>query len=190
MNWLFWVLACPRPSAPAADLPAGYAFELWRPTWLDMVPRGLPLYPFGVWWAVHQTRVFSNREYAVLLIRSGSRVVHRTCVFPGYWPRFPFMAREDLQFGDIWTEPDYRGRGLAAWALGYLVNTFAGSPRRLWYLVEETNRASLRVVRRAGFVCVGRGRRVSRWGLRLLGSFVLDQPTEGAAVIAERGSHA
>ncbi len=80
------------------------------------MPAGVRGVSFYVWRAFHAAHVFANRDYALLVIYDGDRLVHRSCVFPRY-PRFPFMRDDDLQIGDIWTDPDYRGQGLATRAI-------------------------------------------------------------------------
>ena len=80
------------------------------------MPPGMHGVPFGVWWIFHNLHLFANRGYAILVIYDGDRLIHRSCVFPRY-PRFPFMRDSDLQIGDTWTDPSYRGRGIATLAI-------------------------------------------------------------------------
>jgi len=86
------------------------------------------------------------------------------------------MAASDLQIGDTWTHPDFRNRGLASSALKQIVDLFRIPGLRFWYVVEEENTSSIRAAEKAGFVCVGRGRKTARFGLKLLGSYVIEQP--------------
>ncbi|HPM83809.1 MAG TPA: GNAT family protein [Candidatus Anammoximicrobium sp.] len=174
MNPLFFALRCRQTPAEASPLPPGFSGVLWRPSWRQRTPPGLPLLPFAVWWAFHQTRVFANRDYRVFLIYDGARVVHRSCVFPGYF-RFPFMEADDLQVGDTWTLPEYRGQGLARQALRETIRRLGRPDRRFWYLTESNNLPSIRVAQQVGFRLVGEGRRTHRCGLRILGSFELDR---------------
>lgn len=165
------VLATDRPATPA-DVPGGVRVEVWRPTWRAVRPAGAPLLPAVVWWMFHCARLFGNRDYAVIVVRAGGVAVHRASVFPPYF-RFPFMCRHDVQVGATWTEPAHRGRGYARLALEAAVREFAAHDRRLWYLVEESNEASVRVAERAGLRRVGRAVRTAPGGVRLLGQFVL-----------------
>jgi ribosomal protein S18 acetylase RimI-like enzyme len=120
--------------------------------------------------------VFKNRECAALTVSVGGVVVHRTCLFPGYF-RFPFMGSDDLQLGDIWTHPEYRNRGMARFAVAQVLSRVSRPGRKLWYLVQDTNTASIRTAERAGFAVVGRGHRVERFGVRVIGSFQLTSPS-------------
>ena len=137
-----------------------------------LLPEGLPFFPFGVWTAMHHLRVFANGDYGVLVVYDAGRVVHRSGLFPRY-ARFPFMAKEDLQIGDVWTDPHHRNRGLASFAVHELLREKAGPGRRIWYVVEPDNAASIRTIEKAGFALVGHGVRTNRLGLSLLGQFVM-----------------
>lgn len=151
-----------------------YTFKLWRPSALRIVPHGVPTVPFGAWWAMHWLHAFSNRDYSLLLIHDGKTLVHRSCVFPRYF-RFPFMGKRDLQIGDTWTAKEHRGGNLAAFAAQKIFELQRKPGRRFWYVASESNRPSIRAAEKAGFAPAGKGRRVSRWGLKPLGAFVMEQ---------------
>ena len=155
------------------SIDGSYTYEIWRPSVFALVPRGMPLVPFAAWWLFHHSRVFANRDYALFLIHQGGRIVHRSVITPGYF-RFPFMQRDDLQIGDTWTSDDHRGKGLATFALRQITES-GNSGRCYWYVVEERNTASIRVVEKAGFCRVGRGARHPHLGLHLLGTFEIEQ---------------
>ncbi|MBL8210462.1 MAG: hypothetical protein JNK87_07115 [Bryobacterales bacterium] len=154
--------------------PSGYRWSLWKPSGISIAPRGFPLFPFAIWSAFHYLHVFFNRDYQLLLIHHGAQLVHRSVITPGYF-RFPFMHRDDLQVGDTWTDDGHRGKGLATFALKQIASLDVCVGRSLWYLVEEANTSSMRVAEKAGFSCVARGTRGSRFGLRLFGAFHIDE---------------
>lgn len=151
-----------------------YTSRLWTPKRGGIVPLGLPLWPYGVWTAMHHLRVFYGREYGVFLIYHRDRLVHRSCLFPRY-QRFPFMATNDLQIGDVWTDPAHQNRGLASFAIEQILYAKAKPGRALWYVVDAGNFPSIRMVENLGFLRVGVGRRSRRLGLSLLGQFLLEQ---------------
>ena len=151
-----------------------YAYHFWKPSPLSVVPKGMPLIPFAVWWVFHYLRLFSNQGYTIFVIYDGKRLIHRSCVFPGYF-RFPFMGKDDLQIGDTWTAPDHRGKGLALFALQEISRLQKRPGRKFWYVVDESNIPSIRVVEKAGFTKVGEGTRTKRFGLSLLGAYVIQR---------------
>src|SRR5262245_52693364 len=122
---------------------------------------------------MHHLRVFYGREYGVFLIYHRDRLVHRSCLFPRY-QRFPFMATNDLQIGDVWTDPAHQNRGLASFAIEQILYAKAKPGRALWYVVDAGNFTSIRMVEKLGFLRVGVGRRSRRLGLSLLGQFLLE----------------
>jgi len=159
---------------PSAAEPRG--FEIWRPSRREIVPAGLPLFPFGVWWAFHHAGIFRNREYCLFLIRDHGELVHRSVVTPGYF-RFPFMERGDLQIGDVWTSPGHRGKGLAVFAIRKIVEMFARPGRHIWYLVEKNNLSSIKAAEKAGLARYGEGVRKKRFGIALLGYYEMAEKT-------------
>lgn len=172
---LFFHLSAAQAETVSSQLlPPGYRSVSWLPRGLSPKPSGLPWLPFVVWTAFHHLRIFSNRDYAVILILRDGRIVHRSCVFPRYF-RFPFMSAVDLQIGDTWTCESCRGQGLAAYGLAEAIRQFRASARDFWYLCDESNQASLRVAEKVGFRRIGHGFRTKRFGLRFLGSFEIQR---------------
>ena len=150
-----------------------YFSVLWRPSVGSVVPRGVPILPFAVWWLMHHLRLFANRDYALFAVYDGETIIHRSCVFPRYF-RFPFMSREDLQIGDTWTAEEHRGDGIACFALQQITHRLQLPARRFWYVTSHNNHASIRVAEKVGLRKVGEGRRTKRFGIRVIGSFVID----------------
>jgi RimJ/RimL family protein N-acetyltransferase len=168
------VFRCEHATRATIAAPEGYTVELWRPSLVPAVPPHFPRVTYGAWWLFHRASVFHNRDYAAVIIWRGDELAHRLGIFPG-WFRFPFMARDDLQLGDLWTAPGHRGRGLAAVAVRFAMANAASAPgRSFWYLTHAENSASIRTANKAGFSLVGRAVRTRRWGLRLAGQFLLE----------------
>ncbi len=164
-----------RAGAGAIPQPLGYDFELWLPSLSRLLPPGAPRHTYAVWWLFDRVRIFRNADYAVVLARKGTELVHRLGVFPGYF-RFPFMAADDLQIGDVWTSPSHRGRGLAAYGLQFAMEGCRGGRDRVfWYLSHDANVPSLRAATRAGFEHFGTAVRTRRLGVRSLGAYELAQ---------------
>jgi RimJ/RimL family protein N-acetyltransferase len=159
---------CPPASAPA--LPPGLTLEFWRPGRGRLRPPGVPATPFLVWGLFHLLRVFTSRDYAMVLIFERGTLVHRTCLLPAHY-RFPFMAAGDLQAAGIWTHPDKRGTGLGLAALQEVARRHQVGGRVLWYMVREDNLASIRLAEKGGFHFWGNGLKTAMLGIGLLGSF-------------------
>ena len=171
----FYMLEPDAPLRRTPEAPEGLRVTLWRPSILQTAPAGETKRLYLLWWFLHQAHLFANREFSVLAMHDGERLVHRTGVFPRYL-RFPFMTADDLQIGDTWTHPAYRGRGLARFAITDVVRRMRAPGRRFWYLVESGNGASIRVIEQCGFAFLGEGKRRPRWGLDALSVFHLEHP--------------
>lgn len=157
----------------AAQAPALLRLDWWAPKGLDQIgPHGCRSGYAIVWMVARICGLFRSGGFGMMVVRDSQRtVLHRSYVFPPYF-RFPFMESGDLQVGDTWTDPAWRGRGLATLALRAVTTRFAG--RRVWYLTAESNIPSRRCAERAGLALVGTAIRTRRLGLRLLGQFVVD----------------
>jgi len=121
--------------------------------------------------AFHYGWIYETREFCALMFILDGQTVHRSVVFPR-WFRFPFMARTDLQIGNIWTAPAFRGQGIATRAVHEVRRRF-GDQRTLWYLTHAGNAASRRVAEKNRFDLVGTGVRKPALGLNLLGQFTI-----------------
>lgn len=173
VRFLFYRSKASALSSGEVPLPDGFRVSLWRPRVLSIKPAGAPLIWYSLCWLLHQLHVFANRDYCVLLIYSENRLVHRSTIFPRYF-RYRFMGIDDLHVADTWTDPDYRGRGLAPWAIRELVRRLKRRGREFWYVVSEDNLQSIRAVEKAGFSRVGSGTLTRRLGLRFLAYFKID----------------
>jgi RimJ/RimL family protein N-acetyltransferase len=134
---------------------------------------------------VHRLHLFAGSGSGALLIYEGQRVVHYSGFTRRYW-RFPFVADDDFQIGATWTDPPCRGKGLASLALQMVVATLAKPGRRLWYVVEDVNEPSIRVVEKARFTLAAEGTWVRPWGLHWVRPWGLQLP--GAFVIRKKCS--
>lgn len=83
------------------------------------------------------------------------------------------MRESDVQIGDTWTQDAHRGRGLAGLAIR-IACAAAPADGDVWYIVEERNAASIRVIEKEGFELVARGARKPRLGMRLLGYYSMN----------------
>lgn len=149
--------------------------EVWRPSLMHARPAGLPMMPYAIWALFWLFRIFRDPGYSIYLIRDAAtgKVIHRSHIFPR-WLRFPFMKPGDLQIGDTFTDPDYRGNKLAEIALTKIASDLSQEGRTLWYVVREDNASSIRVAEKSGFKVIGKGDRYKRFGSGLLGVFRID----------------
>ena len=158
---------------PGAGPPDGAAFRVWRPAEHGFPPPGSRGRPSNwIWWALQALGLLAEPGLAELTLWRDGRRLHRLIITPR-WFRFPFMARGDLQLGDLWTDPAARGQGLARAAIAEALRLTAQADQ-VWYLVDARNIASARLAESAGFQLHGMGRRTRPLGLDLAGRLRLD----------------
>jgi RimJ/RimL family protein N-acetyltransferase len=162
------------PAGPASALPPKLELRSWRPDTDGHPPRRRRSISNFFWWALAKLGGFSRKGFTELRIEEEGRLLHRLIVTPA-WYRFPFMAADDLQIGDIWTSPDARRRQLAHAAIIEAHHRFGIPGARFWYVTDATNVASGALARSCGYRLVGTGHRTRRLGLRLLGQYVIAQ---------------
>ena len=128
------------------------------------------------WWLIDKAALFARRDFTVVAVCRGDLLLHRLVVTPK-WYRFPFMNERDLQMGQLWTRHGARGQGYARMAIEAVHARFAGQYESMWYLVDENNLASRRLIGRFGYSEAGRGERTAPFGLGALGRFVITRPS-------------
>lgn len=167
------------------ELPGEYDWSIWRPRINRIIPPGTGQFRkrFAARWLIHQLRLFSNRDYQVLLIRhrSSGELAHYSGATGRYW-RWPFMGAEDMQIGDTWTHPAHRGRGLGKFALAVLLKQLARPGRRIWYVVEKDNAPSIAIALGAGMRLAGTGGRTHPRLFRFLHAYELRSTAEPSPV--------
>jgi RimJ/RimL family protein N-acetyltransferase len=180
-RYLFYCFVYGQEDGSASDATAGilsaqYLWTIWRPRLLPALPPGLPgvrlRLRFLFRWMLHRMHLFAGPESGILLIYDRGQLVHYSAFTPRYW-RFPFVANDDFQIGDIWTDPTHRWRGLATFALRTIVAALARPRRCLWYVVRASNAPSIHVAEKVRFTLAAEGTWVRPWGLALLGAYVI-----------------
>jgi len=169
----FYCKTMSNTEQPAPALARDLSVRMWRPA-----SDGLPSYRRAVvknlgWLTLRKLSLFANDNFAEMTIWRGDDLLHRLIVTPG-WLRFPFMREDDLQIGDLWTLPALRGQGLARSAIALAEAHFAADARRFWYVVDEANIASVRLIESCGYKLMGTGRRTAPLRFRFAGAFRIE----------------
>ena len=171
----FYRKAAGDPLTCETALPEGTRIEIWQPSRAGRVPAALDTPVNRIWARFDRFGLFANRNFAVVAVLRGDELLHKLIVTPR-WYRFPFMADDDLQLGGLWTAPAERGRGLARAAMAAAHDHFGTRYGHMWYVVDDTNIASCRLVEACGYTLFGSGVRTAPMGVRALGRFVITAP--------------
>lgn len=144
-------------NALSLGLDDNFRCEVWRPSLRSLWPTGTKV--GRAWrlarWLMHYLHVFATREYSMFVIRKGGRLVHQSAIHPRYF-RTPAMNKDDLMIGNVWTDPQFRGRGLAVYAIQEIVRLKSKPGRFLWYITRK-GKLAVNCLRRKGRVGQGRG---------------------------------
>jgi RimJ/RimL family protein N-acetyltransferase len=161
-----------EPAGPGPSFPPNVELCCWRPDSDGYPPAGRRSISNHFWWALGKVGGFGQAGFTELRVEREGRLLHRLIVTP-VWYRFPFMTKDDLQIGDVWTSPEARRQQLARAAIIEAHHRFGRAGGRFWYVTDATNVASGALARSCGYRLVATGRRTRRFGLRLLGQFVI-----------------
>jgi len=145
-------------------------FVIIKPTIYNVLRFAKNYYPFVSWWLFHHCGVFYNKCFFMIGHFENNQLVHRTCVFPGYY-KFPFMNKEDLQLGEIWTKEDYRRKGLASHAIKYILNLDHYHNKTFYYVVSANNFESIRLAEKIGFIACYKAHKKRKMGLSFIGKY-------------------
>ena len=172
----FLLLARRRSTQPpTALLPDGYTIETWVQSIFALWPPGIQ----RVWRYPAQFLMYLNSGAPLrgVIVRhcATGRVVHLSLLHARSF-RFPFMRKEDLQIGGLWTMPGHRSRGLARAAVAAALTLAKEQEGFCWYVVADQNQVSIRLAEELGFEVQQSAHRHTPLGIRLIRRFELDKP--------------
>jgi RimJ/RimL family protein N-acetyltransferase len=156
----------------APPLPAGHKIRCWKPDHDGLPAAAARRLSNYFWWFLTRIGGFSRPDFAEFRIERTGQVLHRLIVTPR-WYRFPFMAPDDLQIGNVWTAPEARREQLARIMMAEVHRRFGD--RTIWYVTDCANEASAALARSCGYRLVARGRRTPRLGLPILAQYVVER---------------
>ena len=126
-----------------------YLIKIWRPSLVNIIPpKKSRKYLF--YWLFHYLIIFKNRDYSALLIYDNEVLIGSMLIVPAHF-KWPFMAKNDLQFTYVMTARDYRGKGIGELMLRTAIQEFKNEKRIFWYITDTENHASLRLCSKVGF---------------------------------------
>ncbi len=172
-TFLVYRVAAYQERLPAKTLPPEFSLEWEKPSSiLKRVSTHSPKHS-AIYTLFHKTGIFRTQDFSVMLVMHKGKVVHGSTVFPAFF-RFPFMEPSDLQIGMLYTEPEFRGQGLAMAAVARIISDQQFLNRTFWYVVGEDNAPSIQVAKRTGFQLFGKSQRKKRLGSNFLGAYVIE----------------
>lgn len=156
-----------------SNLPADYYLKIWKPSFFELVPKGLPKFPFFVWSIMYYLKLFRNDNYRIFLVYYDKKIVHYSVILPKHF-KYPSMDNNDIQIGPIGTDIKHRRKGIASHAVGKIIETYKNLECKFWYLTREDNIPSKEFIENLGFLKYGVGFKKRRIGIGALGHFYLE----------------
>jgi ubiquinone/menaquinone biosynthesis C-methylase UbiE/GNAT superfamily N-acetyltransferase len=136
-------------------LSAEHGLQIWRPSLFRWYPSGIKAigekFDFILCWVLYYRLIPSFEDgYSAFLLYNEKEVLHHSVV-TGRSFKYPFMGKNDLQIGMIFTQTEHRRKGLALYTGREILNRCEKSGRTIWYITEENNLASRRLAEKLGF---------------------------------------
>jgi RimJ/RimL family protein N-acetyltransferase len=103
----------------------------------------------GKWLRYLFRYILCRRQWVIHYVYDNDRMVHCSHVM-GRGFRLTYVGKDDLFVGPVWTDPDYRGRGIMPAVLRHICATHS-SYRYVYGVANHRNRASRRGFEKASF---------------------------------------
>jgi len=126
-----------------------YTVKIWKPGFNNFIPPGKGRKYF-IYWLFHYLHIFKNRGYSALLVYENDLLIASMLIVPPHF-KWPFMAKDDLQFTYVMTDPEYRGKGIGEIMLRCAIREFYKKDRTFWYVTDKTNVPSVKLCEKVGF---------------------------------------
>ena len=123
---------------------------LFRPSITKILPKGIIKISFLIWWVFWVLGFFKRDYFIGIAFNSDKKFIHHFVILPKFF-KYPFMGEDDLQIGDVWTHPSYRGFNLSAFAISSLIEAVPVHYKSIWYITEAENKSSIKVANKLKF---------------------------------------
>lgn len=169
-----------------------YQYYIWKPKGLRIWPKGFinylkemrkyPIINMVYWWLFYYV-LKRNSDYSIVIIKKDEDVAHYSVILPKNY-RFPFAQNNDLIIGPVWTNPNYRKKGLVYFSLSVIFEKFSTATRQFWWICNEKNIASQISIEKAGFKLYGKGKINNNW-LKIFSYFTVENNRDYLSKINE-----
>ena len=134
---------------------SGQGLHIWSPSLFRLYPQGIngikrKLDFISLWLLYYLLGPPIKKKVFTFLLFDKEKVVHHSVVTTKSF-KYPFMGENDLQIGMIFTEDEFRRRGLAAYKINEILRRYEKPGRKIWYITQEDNLASRRLAEKLGF---------------------------------------
>lgn len=159
-----------NPEGTVPTIPPDCGLHIWRPGLVRPVPSGLPIrkYPYFLFLrVVHSIDCLIGKGYVVYTVYRKNRLVHYSGLAPRCF-KYPFMNKNDLIIGPVWTAAEVQRKGIAKAVIRKLLKDYAGhAAETFWYVTQEKNLESNQLIQACGFKKASKSTVARQLGLRI-----------------------
>ena len=160
-----------------------YHYQIWPSGLFELFPKGdfdsksglskqkfnKLIFQWRILYCLIQKHVFN-----IFIIYRNNNIVHYTVILSKSI-KFPFMGKDDIQFGPCWTHPNERKKGLMKFALYTYIKMSNKKERKYWWVCRENNNMSRIAIEKKGFNIYGTGIKKSLLPFKILNKFVIEK---------------
>ena len=154
MGYVIFRKECSQISTDNIIAPRDFEFKIWEPSTFRLYPKGVNggrKLDFILTWILYFFLNSGRKKfYKAYLICDEEEVIHHSVVTTKSF-KYPFMRENDLQIGMIFTQSEFRRKGLASYALEEILRMYEKPERAIWYITEKNNLTSRRLAEKLGF---------------------------------------
>ena len=150
-----------------------YKLEVFTPSIFRIIPRGFCNITAIYFWILYLLKILRGREsYSIFLVyqKESNKLIHFTFVLSKSL-KFPFMGKYDVNIGPVYTDINFRGRGITRFVVNSILQIY-GIKRTYWWITSESNTISQIVAEKLGFTLVGYGKKERRF---LMSKYIIEK---------------
>jgi len=150
-----------------------YKLEVFTPSIFRIIPRGFCNITAIYFWILYLLKILRGREsYSIFLVyqKESNKLIHFTFVLSKSL-KFPFMGKYDVNIGPVYTDINFRGRGITRFVVNSILQIY-GIKRIYWWITSESNTISQIVAEKLGFTLVGYGKKERRF---LMSKYIIEK---------------
>lgn len=147
-----------------------FIYSVWKPKLFSIKPKGIKFSLLLPWLVFGFSPLFTARVFKIYLVYDQEKLIHYSFFF-GKSFKFPFIQKDDIFLGPIWTSNEYRRKGISFNAIKEIILSFGDKVNHFWWMCDEKNTGSRKLAEKLGFLKYGKVKRDAMMIYRLIDKF-------------------
>jgi hypothetical protein len=135
-----------------------FIYRIWKPGLFNIRPKGIKLSLILPWFVYTYLPLFTARVFRMYLVYDQEKLIHYSFLF-GKSYKFPFIQKNDIFLGPIWTSDEYRRRGISFNIAEEIIHSPEDKVDYFWWMCDEKNIGSRKLAEKLGFLEYGKVKR-------------------------------